>query len=106
MKLQLNITTPDGATRSFEHVGSVVRIGREPGIELSLPGDDGRSVSWNHARIELAAGGATLADLGSSNGTLLNDEKIDKPMPLRMGDRIQLGYTGVTLLVKELDLSV
>src|SRR5712692_526108 len=104
MKLQLKIMGPDGPTRSFEHAGPVVRVGREPGIELSLQGDDGRSVSWNHARIELAADGATLADLGSSNGTLLYDQKIDKPMPLRVGDRIQLGYTGATLLVKELDL--
>src|SRR5437667_11812718 len=101
MKLQLKVTTPEGATRSFEHVGPVVRIGREPGVELSLQGDDGRSVSWNHARSDLAADGATLADLGSSNGTLLNEQKVDKTMQPRVGARVQLGYTGVPSLVRK-----
>src|SRR5262249_21745780 len=64
-----------------------------------------RSVSSHHARIDLASDGATLIDTHSSNGTLLNDRPIKEPMPLHAGDRIQLGYTGPTLTVRELDLS-
>ena len=55
MKLHLKITMPDGITRSFEHAGSVVRVGRDPESELSFQGEDGHAVSWNHARIELSA---------------------------------------------------
>jgi hypothetical protein len=69
-----------------------------------LEGDASQTASRQHARIDLAAGRATLTDLGSSNGTLLNGEKINAPRPLRIGDRIQCGYTGATLTVLELDL--
>jgi pSer/pThr/pTyr-binding forkhead associated (FHA) protein len=105
MKLQLKITLPDGGTRPFEHSGAVVRIGRDPASELSFDGDAGRAVSWQHARIDLTTGGATLTDAGSSNGTLLNDQRIDRPVPLRVGDTVQLGHTGATLTIKQLDLT-
>jgi hypothetical protein len=105
MRIRLHITTPGGATRSFEHAGPVVRIGRDPAGELALQGNDGKSASWNHARIDLSPDGTRLTDLGSSNGTLLNDKLIEGPVPLRAGDRVQLGYTGATLKVLEIDLT-
>jgi pSer/pThr/pTyr-binding forkhead associated (FHA) protein len=104
MKIRLLIAAGSGATTTFEHAGPVVRIGRDPGCDLSLQGEASTAVSRQHARIELRAGGATLADVGSSNGTLLNDKPLRGPAPLRVGDRIQLGYTGATLTVRELDL--
>jgi hypothetical protein len=103
MKLRLQITTPAGTT-AFEHAGPVIRVGRDPACELALEGEAGSSVSRQHARIELAAEGATLTDTGSSNGTLLNDQLLARPLALRAGDRIQLGYTGPVLTVVELDL--
>jgi hypothetical protein len=105
MYIRLSITTPGGAARPFEHPGPAVRIGRDPAGELVLEGEDGKAVSWNHARIDLAAGGATLSDLGSSNGTLLNSRKVERPMPLRKGDLVQMGYTGATLQVLDLDVT-
>jgi hypothetical protein len=104
MKICLRIAAGSGTPTTFEHAGPVVRIGRDPDCELSLQGEASTAVSRQHARIELGAGGATLTDLGSSNGTLLNDELLKEPAPLRVGDRIQLGYTGATLTVRELDL--
>jgi hypothetical protein len=105
MKLRLKITTPEGVSRTFEHSGPILRIGRDPECELSLEGADGHAVSWNHARIELGRDGAMVADIGSSNGTLLNDQRINQPTPVRVGDRVQLGHTGATLTITELDLS-
>ncbi len=105
MLLRLQITTPDGATRTFEHSSPVVRIGRDPASELALEGDNGRSVSWNHARIDLSLAGATIADLGSSNGTLLNDRPLTQPTSLQAGDRVQLGFTGAKFTVVQIDLA-
>src|SRR5205809_1140259 len=105
MKLHLKITTPGGTTRSFEHAGTVMRVGRDPEGELTLLGEEGHAVSWNHARVELSSAGAMVRDAGSSNGTLLNDQRIEKSMPLRVGDRVQLGHTGATLTVTGLDFS-
>jgi pSer/pThr/pTyr-binding forkhead associated (FHA) protein len=103
MRLRLQILTPHGLT-TFEHRGPIIRIGRDPECELPLQGEMGRASSWHHARIDLAAGNATLTDTGSSNGTLLNDRVIDGPRPLQRGDRIQLGYTGTSLKVLDLQL--
>ncbi len=105
MKVRLKITSPAGDTTTFEHAGPAVRIGRDAQCELRLEGGNSVSVSREHARIDLAGGRAVVADLGSSNGTLLNDTKITGPRPLRAGDRIQLGYTGPTITVLDLDLA-
>ncbi len=103
MKIRLQVDA--GASRdTFEHPGPAVQIGRDPSCELALEGDRSTGVSRQHARIDLAPGGATLSDTGSSNGTLLNDQPIDGPRPLRRGDRVRLGYTGATLTVLDLDL--
>jgi pSer/pThr/pTyr-binding forkhead associated (FHA) protein len=104
MKLRLTIAVAPGQSIAFEHGGPVVRIGRDPDCELALQGEASTAVSRRHARIDLSRDGATLTDTGSSNGTLLNDRLIEGTVPLRIGDRIQMGYTGATLTVTELDL--
>src|SRR5579875_1022100 len=105
MKLRLSITAASGTSKSFEHAGPLVRIGRDPGCELSLQGALGDAVSRQHARIDLTPKGATLTDVGSSNGTLFNGCPLDGAARLSVGDHIQMGYTGATLTVLELDLS-
>jgi pSer/pThr/pTyr-binding forkhead associated (FHA) protein len=105
MNIRMQVGFRDGRKRLFQHAGPIIHIGREPGFELLLDAD---KVSRKHARIDLAARGATLTDMASSNGTLLNDRLLspNAPSPLKVGDRIQLGQTGVTTLtVLELDLT-
>src|SRR5437879_11442196 len=104
MKIRLSSAVGGSVGTTFEQPGPVIRIGRDPGCDLSLQGEAADNVSRQHARIELTAGGATLTDVGSRNGTLLNDEVVKGPAPLRVGDRIQMGHAGATLTVLELDL--
>ncbi len=104
MNIRLSIAAGSGQPTSVEHAGPVIRIGRDPACELPLPGEAGNTASRQHARIDLSAGGATLTDMGSSNGTLLNGTLLAGPSPLRVGDRIQMGFTGATLTVIALDL--
>jgi DNA-binding winged helix-turn-helix (wHTH) protein len=49
------------------------------------------TVSRRHARIVLAAGSATIEDLGSKNGTYLNGRRLTGPAPLADRDAIGLG---------------
>ena len=49
------------------------------------------SVSRHHARLRIAAGAATLEDLGSKNATLVNDDRISAETPLADGDAIVFG---------------
>jgi len=104
MNIRLSVAAGSSHLTTFEHGGPVICIGRDPECDLALQGEAADKVSRQHARIELSAGGATLSDAGSSNGTLLNDRLLKGPAPLRVGDRIQMGYTGATLTVLELDL--
>jgi pSer/pThr/pTyr-binding forkhead associated (FHA) protein len=39
-----------------------------------------------------------VEDLGSTNGTLLNDEKVSAPAVLRRGDVLQVGRTALELV--------
>ncbi len=49
------------------------------------------TVSRRHARIVLAAAGATIEDLGSRNGTYLNGRRLGGPALLASGDTVALG---------------
>ncbi|MCC7434342.1 MAG: FHA domain-containing protein [Methanoregulaceae archaeon] len=70
-------------------VVDAVEIGREAsGLRL----DHDRNASRRHARIELSPSGLMITDLGSTNGTFVNDQRITQS-PIRSGDRIRIGGT-------------
>ncbi len=74
-----------------------LRLGRDPGCDLVL---DDPSTSHQHARIDLVAGQASVVDLGSSNGTWVNGERIGGPHPLKHGDHLQVGDTIFTFQIE------
>lgn len=56
-------------------------------------------ISRRHARISRRAGDQlTIEDLGSTNGTLVNDKKIEGAIPLTPGDTIKVGTTVLQVL--------
>jgi DNA-binding winged helix-turn-helix (wHTH) protein len=62
-------------------------IGRE-GADVVV---DSPTVSRRHARIVIGAGDATIDDLGSKNGTYVNDARVDRASALRDGDAVRIG---------------
>lgn len=62
---------------------------------------DDVGVSRHHARITIGEHGATLEDLGSKNGTMLNGRAIDAPAVLADGATIVLGTTVLRFRVLE-----
>jgi two-component system, cell cycle response regulator len=64
-------------------------LGRSSKCDIQL---DQESVSRNHARISRERSGYVIRDLGSTNGTYVNDEVIDEVV-LRDGDQIKVGRT-------------
>jgi pSer/pThr/pTyr-binding forkhead associated (FHA) protein len=72
-------------------VDSVVDIGRDPSLPVSLEADS--QVSRRHARVTAQGGGAVAEDLGSTNGTYVNEQPIHAPRSLNPGDRIRVGLT-------------
>jgi diguanylate cyclase (GGDEF)-like protein len=69
--------------------GSTLEIGRSQESQISLP--EVPSLSRVHARIQFAEGLVSLEDLGSRNGTFVNDRATKGSIELRSGDRFQVG---------------
>ncbi|HVS01354.1 MAG TPA: GGDEF domain-containing protein [Thermoanaerobaculia bacterium] len=69
--------------------GSMIEIGRSPAAEISLT--DVLSVSRNHARLEHHGSRVMIQDLGSTNGTYVNDKLVQQEQALASGDRFQVG---------------
>ena len=79
--------------------------GRKLGAhKLSAPLEVGRAdecairvedtyVSQQHARLFGRDGAWFVEDLGSTNGTYLNDERVTAPKPVRPGDLVKVGRT-------------
>jgi len=75
---------PDGIAYSLERGATLGRGDVE--IRLEDP-----FASTRHARIERQGSVLVLEDLGSTNGTYLNEEALSGPQPLHHGDRIRIG---------------
>lgn len=69
-------------------LGSFNSLGRSPRNQIVL---DDTFVSSEHAIIRLRDGAFWLEDLGSTNGTLLNERPVDRPVALEPGDVIGIG---------------
>ncbi|MFC8848879.1 MULTISPECIES: FHA domain-containing protein [unclassified Micromonospora] len=86
------LTVAGGPMRgaSFRLSAAPQVIGRASTVEVSV---DDAHLSRRHASVRLAADGVWLEDLGSTNGTWLNDRRIEAPELLSDGDVIRLGRT-------------
>jgi transcriptional regulator with PAS, ATPase and Fis domain len=86
------VRSPDGRETEIAIDREELTLGRLPesGVVLDDP-----AVSRRHAVIRAREGGGhVIADLGSANGTLLDDRRVEIPTPRRDGDRVRIaGYT-------------
>jgi len=72
--------------------GAQLVVGRELGAaDVILDQDSG--VSRRHAAFSPASGGLTVQDMGSTNGTLVNGQRLSGTTALQTGDRVQIGDT-------------
>jgi hypothetical protein len=81
----------EGKAGGMAVLGEELTIGRAPGCGLVLGADN--FVSAHHARVFRRGQEYWVEDLGSTNGTLLNERRISAAAPLRRGDRLQVGRT-------------
>jgi hypothetical protein len=82
----------EGAGAGSEHpVDGELILGREQASADLVVDDPG--VSRRHARVLPQNGGVIVEDLGSSNGTYVNGERISEPVELGAGDEVQVGDT-------------
>jgi pSer/pThr/pTyr-binding forkhead associated (FHA) protein len=67
--------------------GATASIGRSSTNDISIPE---KHVSRQHAVIAFRDGMFMISDLGSANGTFVNDRRLTEPFPLAHGDVIRL----------------
>jgi len=79
--------------RSVKMAASMV-MGRAPECELML---DDTYVSQQHARLFGKNGSWYVEDLGSTNGTFVNEQRLAAPAMVQPGDRIRVGQTVLEL---------
>lgn len=85
--LKVRLSLKGRPIRSFTFNQKDVSIGRDPGSDIFL---DNAGISRLHARIERTPGGYRLEDLGSANGTFLNEAQIRKEF-VGHDDVVQIG---------------
>src|SRR5580692_5442763 len=69
-------------------------IGRDPGCEVQL---DVELVSRRHAQLTVNFDHALIEDLGSSNGTFVNGQRVTEPTRLWPNQKIQIGAATMEL---------
>src|SRR5438552_18547683 len=74
--------------REIPIVNEEFLIGRGADCDLRLHDED---VSRHHCLIHVRPQETTLSDLGSSNGTFVNGQRVLSQVPLKSGDEIQVG---------------
>jgi serine phosphatase RsbU (regulator of sigma subunit) len=95
---RLQLIDATGRVSTFELEGETVEIGRSSQLDLTLAD---RSLSRRHARIFRDGERWIVEDLGSRNGTFVNQVQIHSPTEIRFGDRIVLGSCSLELLGEE-----
>lgn len=91
--------TDSGSLWRFPLYGFPVRVGRRPGVGLSLLSP---LISHDHAEIDIARGSLQVRDLGSTNGTFVNGARIATGSAARVKKGDVLHFANVEFLVGRL----
>lgn len=94
------VQTEDGDIEEHELTKPTTSVGRQPGNDIVLPTT---AVSRYHAQLDVAEGGVYLVDLGTVNGTFVNDRQLDanSRVLLSDGDVITLGDVALRFTAPE-----
>ena len=92
--INLNIKIDDQPPSQRYFTQSEILLGRDAHCDIPLPDD---TVSTRHARLSHHHGQWWLEDLGSTNGTRLNKEKVSIPTGVINGDQIECGRAFITI---------
>src|SRR5579872_2491147 len=93
MPRELVIHCPDGQIKTVPLEGDRLSVGRSSAAEISFPDDAG--LSRQHFAFEPEGDDWTVQDLGSKNGTFVNNIPLKARLLLRPGDRVTAGHITV-----------
>jgi pSer/pThr/pTyr-binding forkhead associated (FHA) protein len=88
--INLTITSGEASIQGRTYTQPEVTIGRDPACECPVEDD---AISSHHARLSFHHNQWWLEDLNSTNGVLLNREKLAMPTVIMSGDEFDCGET-------------
>ncbi len=95
IKLMLNT---ENGVKASQFTKTPVTIGRDPGCDFLL---DDKTVSSRHTRLSFHHNQWWVEDLGSTNGTFLNQEPVSATIVLTTGDQIRCGNINLSIQISE-----
>jgi pSer/pThr/pTyr-binding forkhead associated (FHA) protein len=90
---------PIANTSARKYTDAEVLIGRDPACQFTIPD---QAISSKHARLYFKQNQWWVEDLGSTNGTFLNDELIESPVILIDGDHIFIGNHDILISILQI----
>ncbi len=90
----LVVHAPEARKPSSYRLSGTVEIGRAEACQIRL---EDTYASQHHARLSARDGAWHLEDLGSTNGTYLNDRRVAAPVEVHAGDVVRIGKTVLEL---------
>jgi len=89
-----------GATfgKTFALVGTMV-IGRQQDSDIPVPAEE---ISRHHARLQVTPDGVLVEDMGSANGTFINDKRVKNGI-LKPGEELRLDTVRFMLVAPGMD---
>ena len=87
-KYRLVMRTGPTPGQVFEFSENELTLGREPGNEIAI---NDAEISRKHARLSFQSGTYMIEDLGSTNGTFVNGQRLMGPHALRAGEIVSFG---------------
>jgi hypothetical protein len=85
----------NGRTQTYPLIKEETFLGRHDSNDIHVPE---QTVTGRHAVIRLKSGKVSIEDLGSTNGTFVNGERI-RAKEINAGDRIRVGQIEITVKV-------
>ncbi len=95
LPVQLAIVEPAALKGRTYPLAEELTVGRAAGCQVTI---DDTYASQIHARVFSRDGQLFVEDLGSTNGTFVNRQKVNGPQAFRRGDRLQVGNTVMELV--------
>jgi pSer/pThr/pTyr-binding forkhead associated (FHA) protein len=101
--LKIELAIKDNVLKEYTFTQDTVEIGRVPTADIFL---DNNGISRSHTKIERSVGGPYIVkDMGSTNGTFLNDRQVLNEAALQNNDIISIGKFSMRVSIESADKS-
>ncbi|NQZ69590.1 MAG: Flp pilus assembly complex ATPase component TadA, partial [Lentisphaeria bacterium] len=99
---EINIIKPDEPMTTASLQPGIYRIGKSPASHIQLNSPE---VSSRHAVLNVQEGSVTVSDVGSTNGTFVDGERIDPETEITLDSGVELKI-GAKIIIKIFDPSI